>query len=216
MTTSRTWISAVLGLVAGLGTALGSPVYGQGLALEEEPVIKPPTEDRPLKEARLDTERFELGPYAGIYAPDGFGASAVFGLRLSYHVNEDIAFEGSYAISQVDQTAFRQLTGRSLLVSDDLWYWNVGVSYDMFPGQVFLTRKRTINSAIYLVGGLGQVNMDERSHFSMNIGTGFKLFVTDWFNIRPDFRLHIFETDVTGEKTLTYNLEGTLALALFF
>lgn len=205
-----------MGLVIGSGMDLGSSVYAQGLAIEEEPVITPPTEDRPLKEARLDTERFELGPYAGIYAPDGFGASAVFGLRLTYHVNEDIAFEASYAVSQVDQTAFRRLTGRSLLVSDDLSYWSVGASYDLFPGQLFLTRNRTMNSAIYVVGGLGQVTMDERNHFSMNVGTGFKIFVTDWFNIRPDLRFHVFETDVTGEKKVTFNLEGTLALALFF
>lgn len=205
-----------MGLVIGAGMDLGSLVYGQGFAVEEAPIITPPTEDRPLKEARLDTERFELGPYAGIYAPDGFGASAVFGLRLDYHVNEDIAFEASYAVSQVDQTAFRRLTGRSLLVSDDLSYWSVGASYDLFPGQLFLTRNRTMNSAIYVVGGLGQVTMDERNHFSMNVGTGFKIFVTDWFNIRPDLRFHVFETDVTGEKKVTFNLEGTLALALFF
>jgi hypothetical protein len=34
--------------------------------------------------------------------------------------------------------------------------------------------------------------------------------------MRPDFRLRMFETDVTGEKTLTFNLEGTIALVLFF
>jgi outer membrane beta-barrel protein len=102
------------------------------------------------------------------------------------------------------------------LVNDDLAYWSVGASYDLFPGQIFLTRKRTINSAIYVVGGLGQVTMDDRNHFNMNVGTGYKLFVTDWLSVRPDLRLHAFETDVTGEKKLTYNLEGTLALALFF
>lgn len=203
-------------LVIGVGSDLGSLTYGQDLPIEAEPIITPPAEDRPLKEARLDTERFELGPYAGVYAPDGFGASGVFGLRLTYHVTEDIAFEGSYAISQVDQTAFREATGLSLLVSDDLSYWNVGVSYDLFPGQIFLTRNRTINSAIYLVGGLGQVTMDERNHFSFNVGTGFKVFVTDWFSVRPDVRLHLFETDVIGDKTLTYNLEGTIALAVYF
>lgn len=210
------WIMTMVGLVIGAGSHLATLAHSQDLPIEEEPVIKPPSEDRPLKEARLDTERFELGPYAGIYAPDGFGASGVFGLRLAYHVTEDIAFEASYAISQVDQTAFRQLTGRSLLVNDDLWYWSVGATYDLFPGQVFLTRKRTLYSAIYLVAGLGQVNMDERNHFSMEVGTGYKLFVTDWFSVRPDFRLHMFETDITGEKTLTYNLEGTVALAVFF
>ena len=216
MATRQTWIMIGLSLVFGLGAPFTTSAYAQGLPIEEEPVIKPPTQDRPLTEARLDTERFELGPYAGVYAPDGFGASAVFGVRLAYHVNEDIAFEGSYAISKVDDTAFRQLTGRSLLVNDDLWYWTVDVLYDLFPGQFFLTRKRTINSAIYLVAGLGQANMDDQNHFSANVGTGYKLFVTDWFSIRPDLRLHMFETDITGEKKLTYNLEGTLAFVLFF
>lgn len=205
-----------MGLVFSAAPGFGTPGYGQDLPIEEEPVIKPPAEDKPLKEARLDNERFELGPYAGIYAPDGFGASGVFGLRLTYHVTESIAFEASYAISQVDQTAFRDATGLSLLTSDELSYWNVGVSYDLFPGQIFLTRARTINSTIYLIGGLGQTTMDERNHFSVNVGTGYKLFVTDWFSVRPDLRLHLFETDVIGEKTLTYNLEGTIALAVFF
>ncbi len=203
-------------LTISLGSNLGSSAYGQDIPIEAEPIITPPAEDRPLKEARLDTERFELGPYAGIYAPDGFGASGVFGLRLTYHVTEDIAFEGSYAISKVDQTAFQEATGLSLLVTDELSYWNVGVSYDLFPGQVFLTRHRTINSAIYLIGGLGQTTMDDRRHFSVAVGTGYKLFVTDWFSVRPDFRVHVFETDVIGEQTFTYNLEGTIALAVFF
>lgn len=216
MTTERTWVIMVVGLIIGAASGFGASVHGQDLPIEEEPVIKPPADDRPLKEARLDTERFELGPYAGVYASDGFGASAVFGLRLTYHVTEDIAFEGSYAISEVDQSAFIATTGLSLLASDDLSYWNVGVSFDLFPGQIFLTRARTINSAIYLIGGLGQTTMDERKHFSVNVGTGYKLFITDWFSVRPDIRLHLFETDITGEKTLTYNLEGTIALAVFF
>ncbi len=205
-----------MGVLVGAGSALGSAVRAQGLPTEEEPVIKPPTEDRPLKEARIDTERFEVGPYYGVYSPDGFGAAGVLGVRLAYHVTEDIAFEGSYAMTRVDQTAFSRLTGRPLLASDDLTYWSVGASYDLFPGQIFLTRKRTINSAIYLVGGLGQTTMDDRKHFTAEFGTGFKLFATDWLNIRPDLRIHVFESDVTGEKKLTHNLEGTIALALFF
>lgn len=205
-----------MGLLIGAGSDLGRSVHAQALPTEEEPVIKPPAEDRPLKEARIDTERFEVGPYYGLYAPDGFGASGISGVRFAYHVTEDIAFEGGYAMTRVDQTAFRRLTGRPLLVSDDLTYWSVGASYELFPGQVFLTRKRTINSAIYLIGGLGQTTMDERHHFTVDVGTGFKLFATDWLNIRPDLRIHMFESDVTGEKGLTYNLEGTIALALFF
>ena len=205
-----------MGLLVAAGSDLDLVVHAQDLPTEGEPVIKPPTEERPLKEARIDTERFEVGPYYGVYAPDGFGASGVLGVRLAYHVTEDIAFEGSYAMTRVDQTAFRRLTGRALLASDDLTYWSVGASYELFPGQIFLTRKRTINSAIYVVGGLGQTTMDEQKHFTAEFGTGFKLFATDWLNIRPDLRFHVFESDITGRKELTYNLEGTIALALFF
>jgi outer membrane beta-barrel protein len=204
-----------------LAVALSAPAAVRAeesapLGMDESPVIAPPSKDHPLQDARIDTERFEVGPYYGLYAPDSFGVSSIVGVRLAYHVTEDIAFEAGYAMGQVDQTSFRRLTGRSLLANENLSYWNVGASYELFPGQIFLTRKRTINSAIYLIGGLGQTTMDDRGHFTVDFGTGFKLFATDWLNIRPDLRIHVFETDLTGEKTLTYNIEATLAVAVFF
>jgi outer membrane beta-barrel protein len=203
-------------VLATLTPATGHASEPQPLVIDEAPVIAPPSQDRPLHEARIDTERFETGPFYGFYAPDGFGASSVLGIRLAYHVSEDIAFEAGYAMSSVDQSAFRNLTGRSLVVNEDLSYWSVGASYELFPGQIFLTRKRTINSAIYVVGGLGQTTMDSRAHFTVDLGTGFKVFATDWLNIRPDLRIHLFETDLTGEKSVTYNIEATLAFAVFF
>jgi outer membrane beta-barrel protein len=213
-----TWRGSIMVILA---VALSAPAASLAaesapLLMDESPVIAPPSQEHPLQDARIDTERFEVGPYYGLYTPDGFGTSSILGVRLAYHVTEDIAFEAGYAMGRVDQTSFRRLTGRSLLASEDLSYWSVGVSYELFPGQIFLTRKRTINSAIYLIGGLGQTTMDDRRHFTADLGTGFKVFAADWINFRPDLRIHVFETDLTGEKTVTYNIEATFAVAVFF
>ena len=191
-------------------------VQAEDLPREEEPIIKPPVEGKKVNEAKIDTEYLEIGPFYGIYAPDGFGASGVYGLRLAYHLTEDVFFEGSFGMTQIDQTAFRRVIGRPLVADDDVIYWNVDAAYNIFPGQMFLTRGQTINSTLYLIGGLGQTYMDKQEHFTFNAGTGIKVYLTDWLDIRTDFRVHAFETDITGEKEMNYNLEGTAALALFF
>lgn len=182
----------------------------------EEPLIQPPSEEKERKEARIDSELLEVGPFFGLYTMETFGTSAVFGLRLAYHLTEDIFFEGTFGMTKVDQDAFRRLTGRSLVADEDVTYWSADVGYNLFPGQIFLTRGRTINSTIYVLGGLGQTRLDRRTHFTFNVGTGYKFFITDWLDVRAELRTHAFERDLTGEKELTFNLEATAGVALFF
>jgi outer membrane beta-barrel protein len=212
----KKWVGWILIVGCFYMSGGSGPVHAEDLPREEEPIIQPPVEEKKVKEAKIDTERLEVGPFYGLYAPDGFGASGVLGIRLAYHLTEDVFFEGSFGMTQIDQTAFRRVIGRPLAADEDVTYWSVDVGYNLFPGQVFLTRKRTINSTIYLIGGLGQTRLDRRDHFTFNLGTGFKLFVTDWLDIRTDLRAHAFETDLTGQKERNYNLEGTVALAAFF
>jgi outer membrane beta-barrel protein len=197
---------------------IGGLTYAKAedLPREEEPIIKPPVEEKKVNEAKIDTEYLEIGPFYGVYATDGFGASGVYGLRLAYHLTEDVFFEGSFGMTQIDQSAFRRVTGRNLVSDEDLTYWNVDAAYNLFPGQIFLTRGRTLNSTLYLIGGLGQTTMDQQERFTFNVGTGIKVYLTDWLDIRVDFRVHAFETDITGEQEMNNNLEGTAALALFF
>jgi outer membrane beta-barrel protein len=188
----------------------------ENLPQSEEPAIQPESAEQELKEAKIDTESLELGVFYGAYGMEGFGTSGVYGARLAYHLTEDVFFEGTYGATRLDQSDFKQLTGRSLVADEQVVYWNVDVGYNLFPGQVFLTRHKTINSTIYLVGGLGQTRLDRQDQFTFNTGTGFKIFITDWLDFRLDFRLHAFESDLTGENKMTYNLEDTASIGIFF
>jgi outer membrane beta-barrel protein len=211
----RIVLSSILMLelaVAGAESAARAENFPQS----DEPIIKPPAEERPLNEARIDTESLELGPYYGLYALDGFGTSGVLGFRLAYHLSEDVFFEGTYGITRVDQQTFRRLTGRSLVADETITYWNAGAGYNLFPGQIFLTRRKTLNSTLYLIGGLGQTRLDQRALFTFNTGTGYKVFLTDWLDLRIELRVHALVTDVTGKKQRIYNLENTAAFAVFF
>jgi outer membrane beta-barrel protein len=191
-------------------------VHAENLPQAEEPAIQPETTEHEMKEAKIDTESLELGAFYGLYGMEGFGASGVYGFRLAYHLTEDVFFEGTYAATRFDQSTFQQLTGRSLVADDQVVYWNVDAGYNLFPGQIFLTRRKTINSTIFLIGGLGQTRVDQQDQFTFNAGTGFKLYITDWLDIRLDFRLHAFESDLTGKNEMTYNLEDTASIGFFF
>ncbi len=180
------------------------------------PLIAPPVEAMPLKEAKIDNEYIEIVPFFGLYSVEGFNASPVFGLRAALYLTEDLYFSGSYGVTEADQEAFERLSGRPLLSDEELTYWQVDIGYNLFPGHVFLTRERTLNSVIYLMGGVGQTEFDGRSRFTVNIGTGYKIFFTDWLDAGFRLTVHSFEADLSGEEDRMFNLEGTIGLAVFF
>ena len=66
------------------------------------------------------------------------------------------------------------------------------------------------------LAGVGETELDQKDHFTINLGTGYKVFLTDWLDLRLELKTHSFETDITGEKERIFNLEGTASLAVFF
>ena len=196
----------------------GTLVFAQrsGFPKAEAPIIAPPNEEKQLKEEKIDSEYIEITPFYGLYSVEGFNTSPVFGLSAMLHLTEDFFFAGRYGVSKADQESFKRLTGRPLLSDEDLSYWQVNIGYNLFPGHIFMTRNRTLNSVIYLSGGVGQTDFDGRSRFTVNIGTGYKIFFTDWLDAGFRLSVHSFETDLTGEKDRMFNLEGTISLAAFF
>lgn len=209
----KIWIALIVGagFFHGEIASAQSGKFPQG----EVPLISPPVNEKTIKEARIDKEYIELTAIYGLYAFDGFSSSPVSGARLALHLTEDIFFEGSYGMTKADQEVFRRLTARTLLTKTDVTYWNVNVAYNLFPGQIFLNRKKTINSTIFLVWGLGETQLDDRDHFTNNFGIGYKAFITDWVDVRIQYMVHTFETDLTGINERIYNLEGTVGLAVF-
>jgi outer membrane beta-barrel protein len=212
-------IKRILFSIGAIGFLIGgasSLAHAENFQQSEEPIIKPPVEEQKLREAKIDTESLEIGPYYGLYALDGFGTSSVYGIRLAYHLTEDVFFEGTYGITRFNQDTFRNLTGRSLVTDEKITYWNAGAGYNLLPGQTFLTRKKTLNSTIYLLGGLGQTQIDGQAHFTFDAGTGYKIYIVDWFEFRMELRAHILQADITGENKVMKNIEGTAAFAVFF
>jgi outer membrane beta-barrel protein len=188
-----------------------SPVFQ-----EEEPIFPPLSNEREVVEEKIDKETFELSPFLGIYALEGFNSSAVYGIRAGIHMTEDIFFEGNFALTSAEQTDFTLATGLSLLSSEEVVYWNVNLGVNLFPGQTFVSRKRTLNTTIYLVGGLGQTEFDDHDRFTFHFGTGYKIFFTDWLDMGFRLALHSFESDLSGENTRLYNIESTIHVAVFF
>ncbi len=180
----------------------------------EDPLIAPPAETLAFKEEKIDQEFIEISPYYGLFALDGFSTAPVMGLNLALHLTEDVFFEGNYGMTKVSDDGFGG--GLTIFTDTDMTYWNVNLGYNLFPGQIFLTRRRTMNSTIYIVGGAGLTEFDAKSQFTFNFGTGYKIFFTDWMDAGFRLSLHSFESDVTGEKEKMFNLEGIVSIAFFF
>jgi outer membrane beta-barrel protein len=196
--------------------AVPAPGRSQDLPRSGEPPVRPPEENRELSEAKIDTESIEAGLFTGIYGVEDFSAALTYGIRTAYHVTEDVFFEAAFGLTRLDQKDFEKLTGLKVVDHANVLYWNFDAGYNLFPGQIFLSRRRTLNSTIYLSGGVGQTWIDRENHFTLDLGTGYKVFVNDWLDVRVDFRDYIFQSDLTGVNHLTNNPSATLGAAVFF
>ena len=191
-------------------------VRAQDISITEDPLIVPPSEETKLSEAKMDTESIEIGWLGGVYAMDNFSSSFIYGARIAYHLTEDVFFESAVGMTKVNQDKFVNVTGRPLVDDEDVIYWNISAGYNLFPGQIFATHNRTIYSTLFIIGGIGQTRFDSENHFTFNIGAGIKVFITDWLDLRLDFRDHIFETDITATNNISHNLENTIGVSIFF
>lgn len=183
-----------------------------------EQVIVPEVDRRDIKMPRFPSNDFEIGVFAGTYATQNFGASAVAGLRAGYHITEDIFVEGVYAQTKVSDADFRQVLPGGIFTSpkEKLSYYNLSVGYNVLPGEVFIGSKRAKASAIYLIGGVGSTKFVDQRRQTLNFGMGSRLFLTDKAALQVDMRDHIFSLDILGKRKSTQNLELTAGFTYFF
>jgi len=193
------------------------------LAQEERPsspqVIEPEVERRDINRARIDTENFELGGYAGIMSVEDFGTNAVYGARLAYHITESFFIEANYGMTTTDKTSFERLSGGAELLSDserDLTYYNAVLGYNLFPGEVFLGGSRAMDSSLYLVAGAGSTDFGGDDEFTMVFGFGYRVLPTDSLAFHLNVRDDIFESDLLGQDDTYRNIEAILVLTFFF
>ena len=71
-------------ILVGIGLALSADTYAQ-IEGGNDPlgdIIAPDLERREIKEARVDTENWEVGAFVGVMAIEDFGTGAVYGARV--------------------------------------------------------------------------------------------------------------------------------------
>lgn len=191
----------------------------QSVAQDEETpqVIEPKVERRDIDVAAIDTEDFELTGFIGLMSVEDFESNAVYGVRLAYHISEWLFTEASYGTTEVGTSSFEKLGGGALLLSDrDLKYYDLSLGYNLFPGEVFFGTRRAWNSSVYLLGGLGSTDFAGNDEFTVTFGFGIKVLPADFIAVRLEARDYMFDTEVTGEKKTTHNLQTTLNVSWFF
>ena len=197
----------------------GSGHAADDVAPEREQPIEPAMERRQLDEALIDTEDFEVGAFAGLMSIQDFGVNAVIGARMAYHVTERFFLEAAYGQTEADKTSYERLSGSVELLSGDertLTYYNVSLGYNLFPGEVFVTRSRTYNTDLYLIAGIGSTRFAGDDRFTLNGGLGYRVLLADWLAVHLDVRDHVFDVDLLGEETTNHNLELHGGMTVFF
>ncbi len=204
---------------AAIAALVATPALAQDAAGESSTpqVIEPQVERRDIDVAAIDTENFEVTAFVGLMSVEDFESNAVYGARLAYHISEWLFTEATYATTDVGTSSFEKLGGGAELLSDrTLSYYDLSLGYNLFPGEVFFGSKRAWNSMFYLIGGLGSTDFADDNNFTINFGFGIKVLPTDYIAVRLEARDYLFDTEITGEKKTTHNLQGTLNISFFF
>ena len=208
----------VAALVATACAASSFAAMAQQQKPANEQVVVPQVDRRDIQVPKFPSNDSEIGLFAGTYATQNFGTSAVGGLKLGYHITEDFFVEGVYAQTKVSDENYRQILPGGVFPeeSSKLSYYNLSVGYNVLPGEVFIGGKRAKPSQLYLIAGVGSTKFNEQRRPTYNLGFGFRVFLMDAVALQVDMRDHIFSLDLLGKRQSTQNLELTGGLAVFF
>jgi outer membrane beta-barrel protein len=217
------WFQQLL-LIAFLSTSfitLSTPAWADGGDVDINPIIvvEPDNTQREAYEAQIESEFFELGAYAGILAIEDFGSSSVLGLKAAFHATEDFFLQANYGKAEAGSSTAEYYFGDNeiSIIKDRAYrYYNLLVGYNLFPGETFVTQDLTFNSAFYLVAGAGNTDFADDNHFTITVGSGYRIILKDWLTVNGDFRDHSFEAENGPKTKRTHNLVFSTGLTAFF
>ena len=182
-------------------------------------VIEPQVERRTIKVPKIRPKDFEIGGYYGELSIQDFGAQPVAGARLDYHISEDLFVEATYGRAKGGRTSYELLSGNVQLLSDAerrFTYYNLSLGYNLLPGEVFIGRNLAMTSALYMIGGIGNVKFAGDQNFAVNFGAGFRVLPTDWLALHIDVQDLVFKSNDIGVNQLKNNLQATIGATVFF
>ena len=204
------------------GPGSASSTNGAGNANSARPateqVIVPQVDRRPIKRPRYPSRDISVGLYGGTYATQNFGAAGVGGLRLAYHVTEDVFVDATLGQSKVSDEAFRQVLPGGIFVNknEKLTYYNVSAGYNLLPGEVFFGQGMAKPVQGYILAGVGSTKFAGQRRQTVHAGFGLRLILGDGFALQADVRDHVFAVDLLGKRQTTQNLEVTAGLSFYF
>lgn len=214
MLAAATFASATALLFPGTAQAQGAGTA----ATNKDQVVVPEIDRRDVKLPRIASKDFEFGAYGGLLSVQNFGTNLHYGLRLGYHITEDVFAELGYGTSKVDDDTYRQIlpggifpTGSSTFKTTTL-----SVGLNVLPGEVFLGRSRAKATAVYLIGGVGTTSFADQKRQTLNFGLGMRVYLSDRVAMRVDVRDHMFSLDLLGKRERTHNVELTTGLSYYF
>jgi outer membrane beta-barrel protein len=182
-------------------------------------VIEPQVERRTVTVPAIRSKNIELGAYYGELSIQDFGAQPVAGVRFDYHISEDLFAEATYGRAKGGRTSFEELSGNVQLLSDaerHFTYYNLSLGYNLLPGEVFIGRNLAMTSALYMIGGIGNVQFAGDQNFAVNFGAGFRVLPTDWLALHIDVQDLVFKSNDIGIYQLKNNLQATIGATVFF
>ena len=199
-------------------SVLPTAAWAQEQKPANEQVVVPQVDRRDVKLPKFPSRDFELGAYTGTYATQNFGSSSVSGVRLGYHITEDVFVEGVLGRTKVSDALVRNLLGAGILPSEHekLTYYNISAGLNVLPGEVFIGARRAKPSQLYLIGGVGSTKFDQQRRPTYNVGFGFRVYLVDSLALQLDMRDHIYSLDLLGKRQSTQNLELTGGLTFNF
>lgn len=210
-----------LGATAALPGIAHAQAAGESSALptQQPQVVEPAVKRRDVEPAAIDTENFEAGLFVGTISIEDFGSSMVYGGRLAYHFTEDVFAEATIGFAKAGKTSYEDLSGSAQLLTDserDYTYYDLSIGWNALPGEVFLGGSRAMPSALYLELGAGSTHFGGDDHFTIVLGAGYRLLITDWLAAHVNVRDQAFDSDLLGKDKTTHNLQASLGLTAFF
>ncbi|MEP0175257.1 MAG: outer membrane beta-barrel domain-containing protein [Paraglaciecola sp.] len=191
--------------------------------MAQEPVkagtlIEPKVTRQDINEANIDSENFELGLLVGVISIEDFSSSPLFGLRAAYYINEDFFIEATYGQAEAGETSFEVLSGGAPFLTEeerDYSFYNVSFGYNL-NGETFFTDNLVFNSATYFTLGAGSTDFGGDERFTVSLGAGYRLLLTDYMALHFTLRDHLFNSELIGEEKTTHNIEYGFSATFFF
>ncbi len=195
-----------------------TPTLAQTAPRAPEPVVVPQVERREVRPPRYPARDFAIGLMGGTYGTQNFGASAVVGVRLGYHITEDFFVAGVLAQTKVTDEAFRQVLPGGVFTSprQTLRYYAVSAGWNVLTGEAFFGSRTAKAFQSYVLAGAGSTDFAGQRKQTLHVGMGLRVLFNDRFAVQFDARDHLFPLDILGKRQNTHNLEFTTGLTVFF